>query len=429
MFFKSKNKNEPQEYASTIAFAGKNMPQLRSLLAPTSNNDTSKRLQIISQYIGSLAILLCYCEGDDKYRVISTSLDSTSGFTDRFMWGHSTPVASGDATAVISKLPFPSIGAKGFISVPIKDSRNVITGLVMALFSSEIVEPETATQLLHILAQPFEAEMRCEKQRLKVKDIQGRMDSINQDIELLQADLKNAQQLAGESTQLKTAFLTNLSHEIRTPLNAVLGFIDLFPSAETEEERDEYRNIIKENSAMLLKVIDDTMELSKQQLTYIFKPAAPQSLNLLLDGISKRFTTKIKESGKDIKITLHCALEAPTDIIWNSDEIITKVLNQLLDNAIKFTESGTIDFGYEKDHMAISFFVIDTGVGIQPGKENEIFEMFSTGNNTLKKDVNGCGIGLALAQKYINLIDGKIWVEKGREKGAAFYFSIPLNKL
>ncbi len=433
MFFRFNKKDKPEETVTEvdpISFAQRNMSIIRELLAPTNYNDCNRRLLNISRIIDCKALVLAYYVGDDRFHVIGTSLETTDGFED-FMWPHTNPVASSDARATISKLPFTNFGAQAFISVPIKNRDNQLMGIAIALYIQLTPNAETVTQLLHILVQPFEPEMRNEARKRQVRDARERIASLNQDIEILTADIRKAQLAAGKAQQFKSSFLGNLSHEIRTPLSVVLGFLDMLPQASSEEERQEYYGIIKENSKVLLKVIDGIVELSKQQINYLNKPAVPHSLNSLLNNLRNRMVKEIKKQRKDIIVRLHCALDEPGDVIWSSDDLIEAIVNTLLNNVVHYMDQGTIDFGYDKLLNSQEFFVISSNLtAISSNNKKRIDNIFNAaGDMTLPPSTDPEYAELEMVKKYLDLLNGNIWLKKDKSDGIEIRFSIPLNKL
>jgi signal transduction histidine kinase len=432
LFSRSKSKVAnvaKSQYGSATEFLSDNIADVKRLLSSVGYNDKHKRLVDLASMTGCQVLLLCSKMNNiDTFKVIDCSDTSFDVIGCEFTWQHNQPAASSDAVLMLSKLPFPNISATSFISVPIKNSHNILSGILLGLSFSKIDNPDANVRLLHILAQPFDAEIECERLKAKQGQYDQRISSLNQTIEILNTDLTREREKSLESRELRSTFLTNFSQEIRTPMNAVVGFVDLLETAQTDEERMEFVGIIKQNSMLLLKVIDNLIEISKMQTSFMFKPAEPQQLNELLLNLRIQYEGKLKQSGKKIPIITSFALSTPDDTVWNSSEIITKTMDLLLDNACKFTEKGEIMIGYTTNQKEMTFFVKDTGIGIRKGEEDIIFNMFSQG-----EDVAGCaeggGIGLALARKYVELLNGKIWADTDCEEGAKFCFAIPMEKL
>lgn len=430
-FFSKRNEltSRAKTYDDIAEFVSDNAQSVKTLLSVVGYNDRRRRLADLAKMIGCRVLLLCDKQkGVDRFSIVDASDDNFACIVDPFSWQHSQVAASQDAANMLNALPFPKIGVRSFISVPIKDSRNLLSGLLIGLSSEHIDNIDSRTQLLHLMAPIFESELTCERLRQERKQDEQRIISLNQNIEAMSADLKRERERSLENKELKSIFITNLSHEIRTPMNVVIGFIDLLDTARDDAERQEFIGIIKDNSRLLLNVIDNLIEVSKLQSSYMFKPSVPHQLNELLLALKDRFQEVLNQAEKPVVINTEFALETPNDTIWNSDEIISKVLEQLLDNACKFTETGSITIGYTLDHVEAKFYVRDTGRGIAAGSEKSIFQMFSIGDN-LSSAEKGNGLGLALAQKFVQLADGNIWVDTEYSGGACFCFSIPTEKL
>ncbi|MCQ2204486.1 MAG: HAMP domain-containing histidine kinase [Bacteroidales bacterium] len=428
---KADNGHKASNYTEVSDFVTDNLVDLKRLLSSTGYNDRHRRLTDLAVMCGCHVMLLCQkMTGHDKYMVIETS-DRNFAVEDRtFSWQHSQPAASSDASTMLLNLPFPKIGATGFISVPIKNSKNVQTGILLGLSLNTIDNIDAKTRLLHLMAPLFDPEIEVEKLRQGKAQYEQRIVSLRQNIEVMTNDLKIEKEKSAENKELKSIFLTNLSHEIRTPMNVIMGFVDLLETTEDENDKKEFTVIIKQNCDTLLKVIDNLIEISKLQSSYMFKSSTPVQLNDLLDNIKNHTIEKLASLRKsNISVETSYAMETPNDTIWNSEEIITKTLDQLLDNACKYTEEGKIAFGYSFDHKEAIFYVRDTGCGIKNGEEEKIFNMFSVVDNSLTRQITGTGIGLAVAKKYVELANGRVWCDTGYKGGACFYFTIPTEKL
>lgn len=432
LFSRSKSKTAnaaKSQYDSAADFLSENIADVKRLLSSVGYNDKHKRLIDLANMTGCQVLLLCSkLNAVDKFKVIDSSDLSYDVIGCEFTWQHNQAAASSEASTMLSKLPFPNMGATSFVSVPIKNSHNVLSGILLGLSFGKIDNMDANTRLLHIMAQPFDAEIECERLKEKQSQYDQRISSLNQTIEILNTDLAREREKSLESRELRSTFLTNFSQEIRTPMNAVVGFVDLLETAQSDEERLEFVSIIKQNSMLLLKDIDSLIEISKMQTGFMFKPAEPQQLNELLTGLKLQFEGKLKQSGKKIPIITSYALSTPEDTIWNSSEIVTKTMELLLDNACKFTDKGEITLGYTMNQKEAKFFVRDTGIGIRNGEENTIFNMFSQGEGALERSEGG-GIGLALAKKYVELSNGRIWLDMDYSDGACFYFTIPTERL
>ncbi len=418
-------------YDEVSDFVSDNIIDIKRLLSSTGYNDRHRRLSDLAKMCGCHVMLLCQkIANQEKFVVIESSDRHFTAEDKTFIWQHSQPAGSSDASSMLMSLPFPKIGATGFISVPIKNQKNIQTGMLLGLALNTINDIDAKTRLLHLMAPMFDAEIEVVKLRQDKQQYEQRISSLRQNIEVMTTDLKIEKEKSAESKELKSIFLTNLSHEIRTPMNVIMGFTDLLESANDEAQRKEFISVIKQNCDMLLKVIDNLIDISKLQSSYMFKASAPVQLNDLLDTMKKKTMQKLALLGKfDISVETSYAMESPNDTIWNSAEIIIKTIEQLLDNSCKFTEKGKITFGYTFDHKEVTFYVRDTGCGVKSGEEDSIFNMFSIADNSLVRQSTGTGIGLAVAKKYVELANGRVWCDTGYKGGACFYFTVPTEKL
>lgn len=239
-------------------------------------------------------------------------------------------------------------------------------------------------------------------------------------------ELLNAKQKAEESNRLKTEFLNNMSHEIRTPMNGILGFSELLNNPELSETKKSYFiNIIQNSGKQLLRVIDDILEISRlgtQQVKVIEKPVC---LNDLLLELFSIFDIKAKENKIPLYITKGLTDDEST--ILTDKSKLNKIISNLLENALKFTNIGEIRFGYDLLDNNIEIFVKDTGIGIHPEKQEIIFDRFSQEEKNLAQNVGGLGLGLSIAKENTELLGGEISVASKKWKGATFKVSIPYN--
>jgi PAS domain S-box-containing protein len=247
-------------------------------------------------------------------------------------------------------------------------------------------------------------------------------------------ELKKALEKAEESDRLKTAFLANMSHEIRTPMNAILGFSELLTLTDLSiKERNEFIKLIQTNSNALLNLINDIIDIAKIEAEQLQIYIGDFSLNKLISDILKTFNeVKVNQGKADIEINKHTPNNNYDLIIKSDQNRIIQVLSNLLNNALKYTLTGAIDFGYEilenVNNPQIRFFVKDTGIGIPNDKIDVIFERFHQGDGSHTREYGGTGLGLAISQNIAKLLGGEIKVESEEGKGSVFYFTIPFNK-
>ncbi len=238
-------------------------------------------------------------------------------------------------------------------------------------------------------------------------------------------ELLKAKEKAEESDRLKSTFLSNISHEIRTPMNAIVGFTGLLSSPDLQiAERDQYIEVINKSGNYLLSIIDDIIEISKIEAGQITLHYSQVSVNSLLDQLYDTFKAEIPEE-KDISLNVTIPKETLT--ISTDPVKLRQVLSSLLSNAIKFTEKGSITLGYQKANSTeLTFFVSDTGIGIDEKHRQIIFDRFRQVENKNETKKGGSGLGLAISKAYIDKLGGTITLESEIGKGSTFTFTLPI---
>ena len=237
-------------------------------------------------------------------------------------------------------------------------------------------------------------------------------------------ELEKAKVKAEESDKLKSAFLANMSHEIRTPMNGIMGFTELLKSGNlSAEEHENYIEIIEKSGTRLLSIINDIVDISKIEAGQMKVSYSTTNVDEQMQYIHTFFKPEAKEKG--IQLILKKSLANVETIITTDREKLYAILINLVKNAIKYTVKGTIEFGYEIKGDYIEFFVKDTGIGISKDRQKAVFERFIQADFNDIMARQGAGLGLAIAKAYVELLDGKIWVESEIGKGSKFYFSIP----
>lgn len=229
-------------------------------------------------------------------------------------------------------------------------------------------------------------------------------------------ELRKAKDKAEESDRLKSAFLANMSHEIRTPLNAIVGFSNLLTTAENEEERDEYINIISSNNELLLQLINDILDVAKIEAGTLEFIDSEIDINALLSDIEQSSRLKAPEG-----VQVSFVEKLPYCIIMSDKNRLAQVITNFINNAIKFTKEGSIRFGYEHKDDKLLFYVKDTGCGIEPEKKDLVFNRFVK----LNSFAQGTGLGLAICQMIIKKLGGEIGVESELGTGSTFWFTLP----
>jgi len=236
--------------------------------------------------------------------------------------------------------------------------------------------------------------------------------------------LRKAIEKAQESDRLKSAFLSNMSHEIRTPMNAICGFSNLLnDSSINEEQKQSFVEIININSQQLLGIINDIIDISKIESGQITVARYKFSLNNLIRELELLFSQTAKLQG--IELRVHLGLSDEEDIIESDEVKIRQIVNNLVFNALKFTQKGTIEFGYNLKENYLKFFVADTGIGIPSDKFKPIFERFQQVENGVSQSRNGTELGLPISRAFAELLGGEIWLTSELGEGTTFYFTIP----
>ena len=228
-----------------------------------------------------------------------------------------------------------------------------------------------------------------------------------------------AKEKAENADLSKSAFLANMSHEIRTPLNAITGFAEILASANTEEEKAQYQEIIKMNADLLLQLVNDILDMSKIEAGTLEFVYTKVDINLLLSDLRQLFQMRVNDAGGNIQIIAEPSL--PSCSIETDRNRVAQVLSNFTTNAIKFTQEGTISIGYEARDTELYFYVTDTGAGIPADKLPEVFGRFVK----LNKDKKGTGLGLSISKTIVNKLEGQIGADSVEGKGSTFWFTIP----
>ena len=288
----------------------------------------------------------------------------------------------------------------------------------------------------------FEAELRLKHKdgnyinlstrSVTVKNETGEMIgslTISRDITTLKKaheDLVKANIEAEASNRLKSSFLANISHEIRTPLNSVVGFANLLLANDlTNEVKEEYIEHINHNSEKLLQIIGDIIDLSRLESSQIEITYEEASVNSIVNEIVEDARKIVKRNEKSIIINVKNLLEDNSDLIFTDRVWLKRVLNHLMDNAVKFTLEGSVRLTYAKENENLVFRIRDTGIGINKENLDHIFEEFRQEIDGHHRPFEGLGVGLTLAKEVVERMGGRIFVQSEKGVGSEFSFSIP----
>jgi hypothetical protein len=240
-------------------------------------------------------------------------------------------------------------------------------------------------------------------------------------------DLIIAKVRAEESDRLKSAFLANMSHEIRTPMNGIIGFSDLLKTPNLSgEKQQKYIDIIIKSGDRMLNIIDDIVDISKIESKMIEVQVKETNINEKIDHLYNFF--KPQAEAKGIQLIIHKNLPEKEATIKTDEEKVYAIISNLIKNAIKYSEKGTIEVGYNRNGECLEFYIKDTGMGIPKDRQKAIFERFIQADIADKMAMQGAGLGLSIAKAYVEMLGGKIWVDSEVGKGSTFYFTIPCNQ-
>ena len=247
-------------------------------------------------------------------------------------------------------------------------------------------------------------------------------------LEMANEKLQLAIDKAQEANRLKSAFLANMSHEIRTPMNGIIGFSKLlYDNPEIDiETRLKFINIVNKSGYILLNLINDIIDLSRIEANQLKMNYANCRLNQIVDELYSFYLNEREVSEKNnIEIKISKGVKEDDFTIYTDGNRIRQVLYNLLSNALKFTQQGSIEFGYYFELPQIVFYVKDTGIGLSRFECDVIFERFRQIDDSSTRRYGGSGLGLAISKGVIESMHGKIWVESEKSQGSTFYFSIP----
>lgn len=242
-------------------------------------------------------------------------------------------------------------------------------------------------------------------------------------------DLEAEKLKAQESDRLKSAFLANMSHEIRTPLNAIMGFIDLLQTeAFSDDERKDINNIIQQNSNDLLQLINDIIDISIIEADQLVIKKKEFYINEFLEELASTYNSNKELAESSVQLIVDVPKNSSSTLIYTDPGRLRQIVINLVNNALKFTSQGHVKFGYRVDETnnRVRFFVEDTGIGISPENQAQLFKRFNKIEPSLEKIHRGTGLGLSISKHLCELLGGEIGVESELNKGSTFYFTLPV---
>lgn len=313
-----------------------------------------------------------------------------------------------------------------FIKLVAPESEPLIKERVQKLLAGETVSPRY--EFTALLKNGEKREVEASVSYISFKGglaTQGVIRDITERKKMID-DLVAAKEKAEESDRLKTAFLANMSHEIRTPMNGIMGFTELLKEPKLSgKEKDKYIEIIQESGERMLNTINDLIEISKIESGATDITCSEVNLNTIIDYCYNFF--KPEADKKKLEFSFHMALPFESVHVKTDHEKLRGILINLLKNAVKYTERGSVKFGYTLKDSTVNFFIKDTGIGIAKDRQSVIFDRFIQADMSLSKPYEGAGLGLSIAKAYVDMLGGKIWLESEPDRGTTFYFTVPVS--
>jgi len=245
---------------------------------------------------------------------------------------------------------------------------------------------------------------------------------IQQNVQKLNNELIRSKEKAVESDKLKSAFLANMSHEIRTPMNGLIGFAEMLLRPNTsEEKRRQYADIVRDSCKQLLSIINDIIDISKIEAGQLQLYQSEVAVDQLMKDVFSFF--KLSMEKKKLKFSYSVDLQNTNDCFMLDEIKLKQVLNNLIINALKFTEVGFVKFSCQEEKKVLRFCVSDSGMGISEEDQAIIFKRFRQSDRT--QNYGGTGLGLAISKAFIEFMGGKIWFESKIDEGTNFFIEIP----
>lgn len=270
-------------------------------------------------------------------------------------------------------------------------------------------------------------------EELHFSEFQDLAKTINRMIDIRsqkEKELQIARDKAEESDRLKSSFLANMSHEIRTPMNAIIGFSELLQEEDLPfDTRQQFFTHIRNSGNSLLNLINDIIDFSKIESGELKISRTIYSLNQLFDELYHTFEKIKNNKGKEhIELSFTKGLDDLNSVIYTDPLRLKQIITNLIDNAIKFTEKGSIKVSYQLNENTLIFSVKDTGIGISKDKQDIIFSRFRQADDSHARRYGGTGLGLSISKKLAELLNGDMWVESTTDVGSSFFVSIPYIK-
>lgn len=310
------------------------------------------------------------------------------------------------------------------LQAAIKDPMSWFSALASTLFLGTIVVFAYAViqrnllQSLKIVHEQADSLSNINQQLQK--DIDHRIE--------VQKALEIAKKQAEESDNLKTEFLSNMSHEVRTPMNSIIGFSDLLKTPDiSKESLLTYSTIISDNANQLMSIMNSILDFSQLKSKQVELNMKDVNLNALCFELSQSFTTQATE--KNITLTVDNKLSDNESVIYSDEKKLNQILYNIMENAIKYTDVGTVILSCKKQNDNIQICIKDTGIGINPENQISIFDSFSQEEKGIARPSEGLGLGLSIAKEIIELLGGSISLESSKGKGSSFFINLPTQNI
>jgi len=300
---------------------------------------------------------------------------------------------------------------------------NIIINTNYFFISANLLGMFAAYSLEYYTRRNYYLNQALEKEKLHIVDINRNLEKTVRD---RTKEMYFAKERAEESDRLKSAFLANMSHEIRTPMNGILGFSELLKNPElTSNQQQKYIKIIEKSGARMLNTINDIIDISKIESGLIKLDMTETDIQEKIEYIYSFFKPEIEAKG--IEFNINNSLSKSESVIFTDSEKTYSILINLVKNAIKYTEKGSIDIGCYKKGDFLEIFVKDTGIGIPENRQDAIFERFVQADISDVMARQGSGLGLSISKAYAELMGGEIRLESEEGSGSTFYLSLPYD--
>ncbi len=303
---------------------------------------------------------------------------------------------------------------------------------MLAAYRTEIFNRQNFNLYLQIANKNEEIEQANKNLEGKVEERTRLLNFRNKELKdevarraVIEKELIAAKERAEESDKLKSAFLANMSHEIRTPMNGILGFASILREAENEEEFNEFIDAIVNSGEHLLNLINDIIDLSKIEAGILKIEKSQFELNRLTKEIYEMFSFDTNIVEKNIKFSYMDGLPEDNCMIYTDRMRLKQIMINVVNNACKYTDEGSIEFFYVIKNGSLEFTIKDTGIGICDDLQETIFDRFMQVSTTRTAGRNSTGLGLAITKTYLNLMGGNIYVKSKLGVGSEFTFELP----